>query len=247
MRANWEIGISVIVRALELTGASTSSRRSGAVDEAASTRGLRADWSVCGSGESETNCSVICRFGVNSASAALRALVSRWGSSPRGCDSCCHRLSKSCSGRVTHSRGRKEEILTRWTWEAGHLSASSIISYPDPRVACSRKSCPLLHQIFVSENINRISGLGLQTGVGSTLEPVSAIRCPYQHRSERRPVAICAIENDHLPIVDRGHVGARSGRQQRERLGPAGRRSPQFGEAEPSVASLGETPLNQEQ
>ena len=48
MRANWEIGISVIVRALELTGASTSSRRTGGADEAASTRGLRADWSAAG-------------------------------------------------------------------------------------------------------------------------------------------------------------------------------------------------------
>ena len=39
-------------------------------------RGLRAD----SAGKSETTCSVICRFGVNSASAALRALVSRLGS-----------------------------------------------------------------------------------------------------------------------------------------------------------------------
>jgi 8-oxo-dGTP pyrophosphatase MutT (NUDIX family) len=47
---------------------STSSWWISAVGEVASTRGLRADWSAAG--ESETNCSVICRFGVNSASAA---------------------------------------------------------------------------------------------------------------------------------------------------------------------------------
>ena len=197
MRANWEIGISVIVRALELTGASTSSRRSGAVDEAASTRGLRADWSVCGSGESETNCSVICRFGVNSASAALRALVSRWGSSPRGGQMLLPSVKQELL-RTSYPFARSK----RGNFDKMDLGSRALICklnhlIPGPRVACSRKSCPLLHQIFVSENINRISGLGLQTGVGSTLEPLSAIRCPYQHRrfagldtSYRRTAAI---------------------------------------------------------
>jgi hypothetical protein len=69
MRANCDLGISGAICCWELTGASTSSRRIGAVGgEVASTRGLRADWSA--RGESEANCSVICGFGVNRASAA---------------------------------------------------------------------------------------------------------------------------------------------------------------------------------
>jgi hypothetical protein len=77
-----------------LTGAATSSLRTGAGDRIDSTRGFRAVRSAEGA-KSETDGSAGCRFGVKSASAVWRALALRSRSSPRG-GRCCSRLSKSC-------------------------------------------------------------------------------------------------------------------------------------------------------
>jgi hypothetical protein len=72
MRAWCDRGIWRVVRGSGLTGAATSSLRTGAGDRIARTRGFRAGCSAEGAG-SETDDSAGCRFGVKSASAACRA------------------------------------------------------------------------------------------------------------------------------------------------------------------------------
>jgi hypothetical protein len=95
MRAWCDRGIWRVVRGSGLTGAATSSFRTGAGDKVARTRGFRAGRSAEGTG-SETDGSTGCRFGVKSAAAARRALVIRSRSSPRAGWCCSRWLSKSC-------------------------------------------------------------------------------------------------------------------------------------------------------
>jgi hypothetical protein len=93
MRAWCDRGIWRVVRGSGLTGAATSSLRTGDGDRIASTRGFRAGCSAEGTG-SEANGSTARGFGVKSASAAWRALVIRSRSSPRGWCCCSRWLSK---------------------------------------------------------------------------------------------------------------------------------------------------------
>jgi hypothetical protein len=74
MRANCDRGIARGVRS-GLTGALTSSTRTGAGGTIPSTRGLCADWSA--GGVSATDGPLTGGFAVNSVSAACRALVIR--------------------------------------------------------------------------------------------------------------------------------------------------------------------------
>ena len=94
MHANCDLGISTVNCRVELAGSSCPSGLTGAID--GSVRGLRTDWSA-GSRDSETNWSVICRFGVKSASAVWRGLAVRAQSSLRDWCSCGHLLDKSFS------------------------------------------------------------------------------------------------------------------------------------------------------
>lgn len=76
MRAYCDRGISRVGWGSGLTGAATSLFRTGAGDKIGSTRGFRADCSAEGA-DSGTGGATRRRFGVKSASAALRALAIR--------------------------------------------------------------------------------------------------------------------------------------------------------------------------
>jgi hypothetical protein len=106
MRAWCDRGISRVVRGSGLTGAATSSLRTGAGDRIASTRGFRAGCSADGTG-SEIDGSA--GFFVKSASAAWRALVIRSRSSSRG-GCCCRWLSKGCPDYLA-AREIEEEFV----------------------------------------------------------------------------------------------------------------------------------------